>query len=316
MSNAPGQRSAWRERLYVVIFESDTRAGQAFDVVLITVIPASVGAVMLESVARFDEQYGRALRLAEWGFTILFTVEYVLRLLCARRPGRYAASFFGVVDVLAIVPTYASVLVPGAQFLLVIRLLRVLRVFRVLKLVAYLGEANFLMRALRQSRKKITVFLFGVLTMVVLFGTLMYLVEGPENDFTSIPRAIYWAIVTLTTVGFGDISPQTSLGQFLAAILMITGFGIIAVPTGIVTSEMMGSGSSSAGDEEAEGDAHARAHHAARREARGETSDPLQGGTRDAGDAARTTCPACSLAGHDADAIFCKRCGTRLARGG
>lgn len=287
------ERSAWRERLYVIIFESDTPAGQAFDVVLITVILASVGAVMLESVRAINSQYGEALRVAEWGFTLLFTVEYVLRLICAREPGRYATGFFGVVDFLAIVPTYVSVLVPGAQFLLVIRLLRVLRVFRVLKLAAYLGEANFLMRALRESRQKITVFLFGVLTMVVIFGTLMYLVEGPENGFTSIPRAIYWAIVTLTTVGFGNISPQTNLGQFLAAVLMIAGFGIIAVPTGIVTSEMMRSSTGGA-----EGEASERA--GAQRE------------VEDDGEASPRTCPSCKLTGHDADAVFCKRCGARL----
>ena len=283
---ATGTRSAWRERLYVVIFESDTRAGQVFDVLLITAILASVVAVMLESVAYYETQYSHALRVAEWGFTLLFTIEYVLRLLCARRPGRYATSFFGVVDFLAIVPTYASVLVPGAQFILVVRLLRVLRVFRVLKLMAYLGEANFLLRALRQSRKKITVFLFGVLTMVVIFGTLMYLVEGPSNGFTSIPRAVYWAIVTLTTVGFGDISPQTNLGQFLAAILMITGFGIIAVPTGIVTREMMRSETNTDGD-----------------------AQPSTGGSTPK---SSSPCPACGLPDHDADAVFCKRCGTRL----
>jgi voltage-gated potassium channel len=292
----PPERSAWRERLYVVIFESDTCLGQAFDVALITVILASVGAVMLESVRAVNSAYGEALRVAEWGFTTVFTIEYVLRLVCAREPGRYATSFFGVVDFLAIVPTYVSVLVPGAQFLLVIRLLRVLRVFRVLKLAAYLGEANFLLRALRESRQKIIVFLFGVVTMVVLFGTLMYLVEGPDNGFTSIPRAMYWAIVTLTTVGFGNISPQTSLGQFLAAVLMITGFGIIAVPAGIVTSEMMRAGDSA--EAEGEADERAEAHREVERD--GDRAEPR-------------ACPSCGAAGHDDDAVFCKHCGTRLA---
>ncbi len=277
--DAPPHHAAWRERLYVVIFESDTRAGRVFDIVLIGAIMASVGVVMLESVQSIHVQYDRALWVAEWTFTILFTIEYVLRLICARRPVAYAKSFFGIVDFLAIVPTYLSVLVPGTQYLLVIRLLRVLRVFRILKLVEYLGEADVLLRAMRASRRKITVFLFTVVNVAVIVGAVMYFVEGPENGFTSIPIGIYWAIVTLTTVGFGDVAPATDLGRALAALLMIMGYGIIAVPTGIMTTEL------SRIDREDEA-----ARQAQEREA----------------------CPACHATGHDEDASFCKHCGAPL----
>lgn len=234
----PSSQALWRERLYRIIFESDTPAGKSFDVVLIVLIVLSVIAVMLESVAALRSQYGTALRTAEWFFTILFTIEYGLRLLSAPSAERYAVSFFGVIDFLAIVPTYLSVLVPGAQFLLVIRLFRILRVFRVLRLVDYLTEADVLVSALRSSRRKITVFIVTVMTVVVVFGSLMYFVEGETNGFTSIPTSMYWAIVTLTTVGYGDISPQTGLGQMLAAAIMLLGYAIIAVPTGIVTVEL------------------------------------------------------------------------------
>lgn len=236
--NAPSPRPVWRYRLYVVIFESDTPAGRAFDVGLILTILASVAVVMLESVAGVRAAFGAELRVLEWAFTGLFTVEYALRLVSIRHPALYARSFFGVVDVLAILPTYLSVLVPGAQFLLVIRLLRILRVFRVLKLVRYLDEANTLSRALAASRRKIVVFIAAVATLVTILGALMYLVEGGENGFTSIPQSVYWAVVTLTTVGYGDISPATPLGQLLATVIMLLGYGIIAVPTGIVTVEL------------------------------------------------------------------------------
>ena len=228
----------WQFRLHEIIFEADTPAGKLFDVVLMWSIILSVVAVMLDSVTAVRVQYGWLLYAIEWFFTILFTVEYALRLISVGRPLKYATSFFGIVDLLAIIPTYLSLIIPGSQYLLVVRILRVLRVFRVLKLAHYLGEANLLMQALSASYRKISVFLFTVLTLVIIFGSLMYLIEGQENGFTSIPRGVYWAIVTLTTVGYGDISPQTALGQTLAALIMILGYGIIAVPTGIVTVEM------------------------------------------------------------------------------
>ena len=271
-SFAAGRGSA-RERAFEVIFESHTPAGKAFDVLLIATILASTLVVMLESVAAFRENYGPLLRWLEWFFTIGFTVEYALRLWCVDRPSRYARSFFGVVDVLSILPTYASLLVPGAQTLIVIRSIRILRIFRVLKLVHYMSEMETLTRALHASRRKILVFLFTVLSLVSILGCLMYLIEGPEHGFTSIPRGIYWAIVTMTTVGYGDISPQTSMGQFLAAIAMILGYGIIAVPTGIVTAELT---------------------------------------QQRPGPPARRACPGCGAAGHDEDASFCNHCGTRL----
>ncbi len=270
-------RAAWRDRLYTIIFEHDTAAGRAFDVGLIGTILASVVVVLLDSVGGVRARHGPLLYALEWAFTLLFTVEYGLRLLCARSGGRYARSFFGIIDLLAVLPTYVSLLLPGSQFFLVVRILRVLRVFRVLKMVQYVGEANLLSRALWQARKKIVIFVFAVLTIVVIVGALLYVIEGPASGFDNIPRAMYWGIVTLTTVGYGDIAPATPVGQALAALVMIMGYGVIAVPTGIVTVEianaaraaMMGSG----------------------------------------------TCAGCGLAGHDRDAIHCKRCGTRLAEG-
>ena len=235
----PNCSSWWREKLYIIIFESDTRAGKLFDLALIVAIACSVLVVMLDSVRAIQQQYAAQLRAAEWFFTFLFTVEYILRLLCVDRPLRYARSFFGIVDLLAILPTYYSVFLPEAVFIVVIRVLRILRVFRILKLGAYLGEADILVQSLSASRKKIEVFVFAVLMLVIIFGAIMYLVEGEANGFTSIPRSVYWAIVTLTTVGYGDIAPQTNLGQALAALIMICGYGIIAVPTGIVSAEMV-----------------------------------------------------------------------------
>jgi voltage-gated potassium channel len=263
----------WRGGLHEVIYEAETPAGRAFDVALIGLILLSVVAVMLESVGAVRARYGAELYVAEWAFTILFTVEYALRLVSVRRPLRYASSFFGVVDLLAIVPTYISLLVPGSHYLLVIRILRLLRVFRVLKLAEHLTEADVLMRALRASRRKISVFILTVLTMVVIIGTLLYVIEGEENGFTSIPVGIYWAVVTLTTVGYGDISPKTPAGQTLAAVVMIIGYGIIAVPTGIVTVEIA---------------------QAARKVV------------------STQACPECSAEGHDADAAYCKYCSAKL----
>ncbi|MEM7396547.1 MAG: ion transporter, partial [Verrucomicrobiota bacterium] len=215
-SSEPSDRPSWKERLHEVIFEADTRLGKVFDISLIVLIILSVLAVMLDSVASINERWGKQLIQLEWIFTVIFTIEYVLRLICVGRPLKYATSFFGLVDLMAILPTYISLIYPASHYLLVIRVLRVLRIFRVLKLAKYLGEANIIITALRASRRKILVFILAVLTLVIVFGSLMYIIEGEKNGFTSIPRSIYWAIVTMTTVGYGDISPQTNLGQALA----------------------------------------------------------------------------------------------------
>lgn len=228
-----------REQIYTIIFESDTRAGKAFDLALIFFILLSVVLVMLDSIPGIHDKWGTWLLGGELLITILFSLEYALRLYSARRPSRYAWSFYGVVDLLAILPGFASLFLPGLHFLTTVRILRILRIFRILKLVQFMGEGNNLWQALKRSRFKITVFLTTVVTVVVFVGSLMYLIEGAENGFTNIPQSIYWAIVTMTTVGYGDIAPKTPLGQIVASLLMIVGYGIIAVPTGIVTSEMM-----------------------------------------------------------------------------
>ena len=227
-----------RERLKIIIFGTDTRAGKLFDLFLIITIVLSIITVLLDSVAEYSRNYGNILNIAEWIFTIMFTVEYVLRIYCIRRPLSYMYSFFGIIDLLAVLPTYLSLFIPGTEVLAVIRVLRVLRVFRVLKLAQYMGEASLLVKALSASRRKIFIFLFSVMNIVIILGSVMYLVEGEASGFDSIPRSIYWAIVTLTTVGYGDISPITNLGQAIAAVIMITGYSIIAVPTGIVTAEL------------------------------------------------------------------------------
>lgn len=269
----PQTAAHWRHVLHEVIYEADTRPGKVFDVALILCIVLSVAAVLLESVKEIRAEHGRFLTQVEWFFTILFSVEYFLRLVSVGRPLKYATSFFGVVDLLAILPTYLGLLFPGTHYLLVIRALRILRVFRVLKLVPYLRESAILMQALRASRRKITIFLYAVLTLVIIIGSVMYMIEGEENGFTSIPRSIYWAIVTLTTVGYGDIAPNTAIGQALAAVVMIMGYGIIAVPTGIVTAEL--------------------------------TQVKSKG-------ISTQVCLQCSAEGHDSDAVFCKRCGAKL----
>lgn len=265
-------RSRWRARLHEVIFEADTPAGRAFDVCLLIAILVSVIAVMLESVAGIRREYGGVLRAVEWTLTVAFTIEYALRLLAVDRPWRYARSLFGLADLLAVVPTYLALVLPEAQSLMVIRAIRLLRVFRILKLAHFLDEAQQLVLALRASRRKITVFLGGVVTIVVIMGALMYLVEGEEHGFTSIPTSMYWAVVTMTTVGYGDVAPKTPLGQFLAAALMILGYAIIAVPTGIVSVELAKTGRA----------------------------------------VSRQACPACSAEGHDVDATHCKYCGAHL----
>lgn len=271
-SFGPSTRTPRQARLYEVIFGHHTRAGRTFDVLLIVAIALSVLTVMLESVAAIGGQHATLLHGIEWFFTLLFTAEYGLRLTVVDRPSRYATSFFGVIDLLAILPTYLSLLVPGAQFLIVIRTLRFLRVFRVLKLVQYLSEASLLGRALWASRRKILVFLLGVLSTVTILGALMYVLEGPERGFTSIPRSMYWAIVTLTTVGYGDIIPQTNVGQAIASFIMVLGYGMIAVPTGIVTAEL---------------------------------TTAQQG-------VGRRRCIECGATGHAPDAVYCRRCGTPL----
>jgi voltage-gated potassium channel len=265
----------WREKLRVIIFEADTPAGKAFDVGLLLAILLSVLAVLLDSVTTFRSQHGQLLNRTEWLFTLIFSVEYALRLICSPRPLHYARSFFGIVDLLAILPTYLSLLFPGAESMLVIRGLRLLRIFRVFKLGQFLGEASLLRSALASSRHKITVFLGTITILVTILGAAMYLIEGEENGFTSIPIAIYWAIVTMTTVGYGDMAPVTVSGKVLASIVMIMGYSIIAVPTGIVTAEIV------------EGAAAARR-------------------------ITTRSCPNCLSEGHDRDATYCKDCGALL----
>lgn len=228
----------WKQTGYRIIFESDTRAGQLFDILLLIAIVLSVLAVMLESVQSIEAQHGPVLRVVEWGFTGLFLVEYILRLLVVRRPLAYAFSLLGIIDFLSIVPALAALVLAGSRYLLVIRTLRLLRVFRIFKLGQFVGEGEFIVNALRASRFKILVFLTAVFTLTIVMGTLMYVVEGGQHGFTSIPKSVYWAIVTLTTVGYGDISPATVLGQSIASVLMIMGYAIIAVPTGIVSAQM------------------------------------------------------------------------------
>ena len=269
----PG-RASLRHRLHEIIFEADTPAGKAFDIALIVLILLSVLAVCLESVESFQRSHGVLLRRAEWVFTVLFTIEYVFRLASVRRPLKYATSFFGIIDLVSILPSYLSLLLPGAQSLLVFRSLRLVRVFRVLKLARVVGESQLLVRAIRASMPKITVFLVTVVSLVTIIGAAMYLIEGDESGFTSIPQSIYWTIVTMTTVGYGDIAPQTVTGKFLASIVMVTGYGIIAVPTGIVSAEIA------------------------------QAARPLGISTQ--------ACPNCAHGAHDPDARFCKRCGQPL----
>ena len=265
----------WRRRLYVIIFESETPAGRLFDKWLIVAILASVAVVFLHSVEAINERYGGLLDGLEWFFTVLFTVEYLARLLSAPQPWRYARSFFGIVDLLSTLPTYLALLYPPTQFLVDIRILRLMRVLRIFKLTAYLDDANLLRGSLVRSRRKITVFVSAVLMIIVILGTLMYVIEGPDYGFTSIPTSIYWAVVTVTTVGYGDVTPHTPLGQLLATFAMLLDYGILAVPTGIVTAEF--------------------------------TVQSVRARTM-----STKRCKNCLSEGHDSDAKFCKDCGAPL----
>jgi voltage-gated potassium channel len=264
----------WRRRLQETIYESNTIGGKIFDISLLVLIFASILVVMLDSIQSLNEKYGHIFYILEWIFTIIFTIEYILRLISISQPRRYIFSFLGIVDFLSIIPTYLSLIIPGAQSLLVLRALRLLRVFRIFKLTHFLSEIEFLKAAFHSSLKKISIFMLVVLTVVIIMGSLMYLVENGQNGFESIPDSIYWAIVTITTVGYGDISPVTPLGKFIASIMMFIGYGIIAVPTGIITTEI--------------------AMHARNK----------KHGTE--------ACPGCGREGHDRDAKHCKYCGTRL----
>lgn len=262
-----------KAKLYEIIFGTETPAGKRFDLILIYTIIISVIAVAVDSVAEYHLSFGHYLLIAEWGFTLLFTLEYVVRIWVHPKPWAYIRSFYGIVDLLSILPTYIAYLVPQASFMMIIRILRVLRIFRILRLFRYLSEANILLRSLKASRRKIFVFFCFVLALTTIFGSLMFVIEGPENGFSSIPKSIYWAIVTITTVGYGDISPQTPLGQAIAAVAMITGYSVIAVPTGILTAEL---------------------------------AVEMQRSKES------FSCSKCLRPGHDSDALHCKFCGVSL----
>lgn len=274
--NRDSPLQGWRLRLYTIIFEADTRAGRLFDMTLIVAILLSIAVVVADSVPELHERWQWQFTWAEWCFTALFTLEYLARLACTRRPLRYATSFFGVVDLLALLPTYLALLFPGAHALIDVRVLRLLRIFRVFKLTSYLTEYRGLGRALQASARKIIVFISGVLMIVLVMGTLMYVVEGPDHGFSTIPTSVYWAITTMTTVGFGDITPKTDLGRFIASVMMLLGWGTLAVPTGIVTAEM--------------------------------TSQRLSA----APVATTRTCHECLTEGHLPEALYCLHCGARL----
>ncbi len=261
-----------KNHLHEIIFEADTKEGKVFDVALLIVILISVALVMLESVPEIQQNNQQILKISEWAITVIFTLEYILRIIIVKKPFLYIFSFYGVIDFLSVIPTYLSLLIIGSQSLVVIRVLRLLRVFRILKLTRYTQAGKTLARAMWNSRAKVSVFIFFILIIVTIFGTIMYIVEGEENGFTSIPRSIYWAIVTLTTVGYGDISPVTPFGQLLASVVMIMGYAIIAVPTGIVTAEII--------------------------------KPTFRSNTQ--------VCPECMCDSHEDDATFCKKCGCEM----
>ena len=263
-----------RKKLHEIIYEADTPAGRLFDIILLSLILISIIAIMLESIASVQLKYGFILAEIEWIITAFFTLEYIARIIAVREPRHYIFSFYGIIDLLATIPKYIGLLFPGFGFLLAIRAIRLLRVFRILKLIKFVGAGNNLAIALKKSRAKIFVFLFTVMVLSIILGTLMYMIEGPENGFTSIPKSVYWTIVTLTTVGFGDITPHTPLGQLLSVVIMVLGYGIIAVPTGIVTSELANQNK----------DVHLNTQ----------------------------SCPNCGASNHKDNAEFCYNCGTRL----
>ena len=272
MNTKTTSKPSWKHRLHEIIYEADTPAGKLFDVVLLIAILASIVFVMLESVESIQKKHGDLLNIAEWIITILFSIEYVLRIISIKKPMRYVFSFYGVIDFLSTIPKYLSIFLVGSHNLAALRALRLLRVFRILKLARYIGESNRLLVALRASRAKIAVFLFFVVIICIILGTVMYMIEGSENGFTSIPRSVYWAIVTLTTVGYGDIAPGTPLGQLIASVIMILGYAIIAIPTGIVSAEM----------------SRAKVHTNTQ------------------------ACPSCLKENHQDGAKFCYYCGTKL----
>lgn len=275
MSSEPHEKQmTLRDRIFQIIFESDTPAAKGFDIALIIMIVLSVTIILLDSVVSLQARYGEAFMIAEWAFTGIFTVEYLLRLYCLDRPLRYARSTYGLIDLLSLLPSWLSLILPGAQALLVIRVLRIMRLFRVLRLMGFVSEGHLLLEALERSRQKILMFLMTVMSLVIVFGALVYLIEPVEAGFTSIPKSIYWAVVTLTTVGYGDISPITPVGQFISAMMMILGYSILAVPTGVFSAEVMRS--------------IRRDHY----------SDEA--------------CPGCGHEGHERDAKYCRRCGTWL----
>ncbi|MGX1925488.1 ion transporter [Vibrio sp. NH-7] len=267
-------RNSLRHHLYIIIFGSHTKAGRAFDLALIVAIVSSLIVLLLESIPSIRSVWGAQLKYLEYTFTALFTIEYILRLYCSPKPSAYAKSFYGVVDLLAILPTYLAFFFPSAAFMGVIRALRIMRIFRVLKLVRYLQDSNLLLRSLLMARRKIFIFFSTVAILVTIFGALIYVIEGPKNGFTSIPQSIYWAIVTITTVGYGDLIPQTALGKAIASVTMLLGYSILAVPTGIITAEL---------------NQEMNSHKSL------------------------VKCPNCSQSGHEADALYCKHCGSELA---
>lgn len=267
-------RKPLKHHLYVIIFGTHTPAGRAFDISLIIAILASLLVLILESIPNVMTEWSQELRYIEYTFTALFTIEYLLRLYCSPKPKSYATSFYGIVDLLAILPTYLAIFFPGSSFMGVVRLLRVMRIFRILKLVRYLQDSNILLRSLLMARRKILIFFSTVGILVVIFGALIFVIEGPENGFTSIPHSIYWAIVTITTVGYGDMVPQTAIGKAIASLTMLLGYSILAVPTGIITAELSN-----------EMNSHKEL----------------------------VKCPNCNRSGHDSDAIYCKHCASELA---